>query len=586
MKIHSTGLPEVNDALKNVFCLNTENFKSVRITNEIEILEISARDLCEIWDKFTKSHHFVISSMSKSLHKDMRYHTGILMAKYEDEQNGRCGIYLPASADFFEIFAENNLVQMPPLSQRNWKNQIWKFSLFSNLIIYCDGGFDTGNLPSMMIEKIKNFASLWKKFHKSKSVLEHRIMIMTDSLDEVRKLYPHMIVDGTYSSFKELERLELNSIGNQTESFRNIFVGNALNFKNNSADKTSPSFDFFVYVGRDADEMNFNGNLTLMDVHEELVQMENNPIEYCVEYLESWINEKSRNNQNTICIFLQARPDVKFCNHLVIIGSLILKLSKIDKLISINCSNGYSLSYGLLIVIEVLENAHLLNDIGHKEVLRKSVFELYKRRPFFLFNPIFVETLSKVLFMFILKKDFCSTYIENPIELPKLPSKILPFLYLGCLSSAKNIAMLNEIKITRVLSIGPKPNRTLDDNLHIWGVEDDSLTSLLPYFAQCIEYIDLAAIEESAVLVHCAAGISRSATIVIAYIMYSMRLGLKEAFTYVRSRRLNVVVQPNEQFMYDLLEFEMILFGSKRISWIDLSKEMLLINKNYSSLNV
>ena len=47
-------------------------------------------------------------------------------------------------------------------------------------------------------------------------------------------------------------------------------------------------------------------------------------------------------------------------------------------------------------------------------------------------------------------------------------------------------------------------------------------------------------------LVHCANGVSRSATVVIAYVMSKLKMGREEALGYVRERRY---VNPNKGFM-------------------------------------
>uniref|UniRef100_A0A8D2ISM1 protein-tyrosine-phosphatase n=1 Tax=Varanus komodoensis TaxID=61221 RepID=A0A8D2ISM1_VARKO len=56
------------------------------------------------------------------------------------------------------------------------------------------------------------------------------------------------------------------------------------------------------------------------------------------------------------------------------------------------------------------------------------------------------------------------------------------------------------------------------------------------------------------VLLHCQAGVSRSATICLAYLIQSRRVRLEEAFDFVKQRR--GVISPNFGFMGQLLQFE------------------------------
>lgn len=56
------------------------------------------------------------------------------------------------------------------------------------------------------------------------------------------------------------------------------------------------------------------------------------------------------------------------------------------------------------------------------------------------------------------------------------------------------------------------------------------------------------------VLVHCLAGLSRSVTVTVAYIMRSLGLTLNESFDMVRRAKPNI--SPNLNFMGQLLELE------------------------------
>jgi len=58
----------------------------------------------------------------------------------------------------------------------------------------------------------------------------------------------------------------------------------------------------------------------------------------------------------------------------------------------------------------------------------------------------------------------------------------------------------------------------------------------------------------SAVLVHCLAGVSRSVTVTLAYLMHTRGLSLNDAFMMVRDRKPDV--SPNFHFMQQLQSFE------------------------------
>jgi dual specificity MAP kinase phosphatase len=59
------------------------------------------------------------------------------------------------------------------------------------------------------------------------------------------------------------------------------------------------------------------------------------------------------------------------------------------------------------------------------------------------------------------------------------------------------------------------------------------------------------------ILVHCQAGVSRSATVTIAYILKHSKMTVMEAYRHVKSKR--VIIAPNFNFMGQLMEFEQCL---------------------------
>ena len=63
------------------------------------------------------------------------------------------------------------------------------------------------------------------------------------------------------------------------------------------------------------------------------------------------------------------------------------------------------------------------------------------------------------------------------------------------------------------------------------------------------------------VLVHCVGGVSRSSTIVIAYLMLKHGYSLNDAYDFVKAKKSNI--SPNFNFMQQLLDFERTRLNSK-----------------------
>ena len=84
-----------------------------------------------------------------------------------------------------------------------------------------------------------------------------------------------------------------------------------------------------------------------------------------------------------------------------------------------------------------------------------------------------------------------------------------------------------------------------------------------PRFIIVFSFTDSIRDKNGCVFVHCHAGISRSATICIAYIMKTMQCDLSKAYDFVKQRRS--CISPNLHFMGQLLEFEKQLQKEKEL---------------------
>jgi len=136
-------------------------------------------------------------------------------------------------------------------------------------------------------------------------------------------------------------------------------------------------------------------------------------------------------------------------------------------------------------------------------------------------------------------------------------SEILPFLYIGNERDAANRETLKELGITHVLNATSHLALHFENDGIIYKrlpASDNANQNLKQYFSDAFSFIDDARQSGGRVLVHCQAGVSRSSTLTIAYIMKHSQMNMMDTFKFVKNRRS--IIAPNFNFMGQLLEFE------------------------------
>lgn len=139
-------------------------------------------------------------------------------------------------------------------------------------------------------------------------------------------------------------------------------------------------------------------------------------------------------------------------------------------------------------------------------------------------------------------------------------TRVLPHLYLGSQSDALDQEVITRNGITHLLNIScscPKPSFVPDSHFLRIPINDSYSDKILPWLQPATEFIDKVELVNGKVLVHCLAGISRSAAIAIAYVMSTMGLPLDDAYRFVKEKR--PTISPNFNFLGQLLEHEMSL---------------------------
>lgn len=141
--------------------------------------------------------------------------------------------------------------------------------------------------------------------------------------------------------------------------------------------------------------------------------------------------------------------------------------------------------------------------------------------------------------------------------------QILPGLFVGSFENSRDIYALKSNNITHILSIieDPVPYYKHIDYLLIHA-HDSPTQELTKFFEESIEFIHRARCQGGNVLVHCRVGMSRSVTLVIAYIMSVTELNFPTAMNSVRGARK--IAYPNYGFQKQLERFEFTDLRSTR----------------------
>ncbi|XP_011162477.1 dual specificity protein phosphatase 19 [Solenopsis invicta] len=136
-------------------------------------------------------------------------------------------------------------------------------------------------------------------------------------------------------------------------------------------------------------------------------------------------------------------------------------------------------------------------------------------------------------------------------------ANIIPGLYLSSQDPVVCNDILKKYEIRHILSIGVNIlERYPDIQYHICDLLDLPESNILPSIKKCINIIRTSRKEN--ILVHCNAGVSRSPSIVIAYLMIVMKLSYDEAYDTVK--KVRSCIRPNDGFVKQLRSIENTTF--------------------------
>jgi protein-tyrosine phosphatase len=162
-----------------------------------------------------------------------------------------------------------------------------------------------------------------------------------------------------------------------------------------------------------------------------------------------------------------------------------------------------------------------------------------------------IKNLEKMILL------FKAITTMNMLKNDNLPIQIIDNLYIGSMAAAQNKDALVNCKITHIVNSASALKNAFPNDFEYLRIENllDSVdANIKQYFSITTPFIKNALSNNGVVLVHCHAGISRSSSIIIAYLIECLGLSFDEALKLCQSKRSKIC--PNQGFVKQLKELE------------------------------
>ncbi|KAI1940704.1 tyrosine/serine/threonine protein phosphatase pps1 [Ophidiomyces ophidiicola] len=494
----------------------------------------------------------------------------------------------------------------PPVgfSVRNFHIQTAKLAPTSDIVIYGDDSVKPTQLISLA-KRISSAQEAWrKKFDPGEELRLVNTFILSTPFRHFQDQHPEFVainsiglMDGRIMDFFQWEKVEMCTMSRASEISKNVFLGHTPEL---SVSRQKAGFDLMIETHDAA---------TIPDcryLRKVATLLEKGP--QCIEFPSSGSIIASELGQ------VEASDIIHTCKWIYGIANSprprahdiempdedgdipMTPLSSLPRKVLIHCSDGYTESTLLAIAYFMFAEGVP----AHEAWLR---LHCDKKRNFFAYpsDVTFLTTIQHKL----LRSSPAAQSVKllsqpDPNWMSRLdgslPSRILPYMYLGNLTHANNPELLRALGIKRVLSIG-EPVSWPDEEHKSWDpdsvtmiddVQDNGVDPLIKELDRCLKFIEKGKLDGTATLVHCRVGVSRSATICIAEVMASLGLSFPRAYCFVRARRLNVIIQPHLRFVYELLKWDEYLQQKRNqplrrdLEWTSIAREIALMNKPYS----
>ncbi|KKY17959.1 putative pps1 dual specificty phosphatase [Phaeomoniella chlamydospora] len=467
-------------------------------------------------------------------------------------------------------------------SVRNFQIQAAKFAKISDIVVYGDKSTSSGSIRALA-EGVAKIQLKWKQEAEAagESSLTFNTFVLSIPFHELEKRHPDLVAihsNGVYSDsdldFSQLERAEMCSMSKASPISDTVYQGPTPDF--NTEPGTGPENDFDIFIEA-SDHASLPDKAYLDEKTEELgvspihLEFPSSGSIMPPSWSQSEVDALMRMCQWIYRVTHETLPSTPSDDR---DGDIpMTEIPTKHRKVLIHCADGYTETSMLVVAYYMYAEGVPV----HEAWVQLHVARL---RNFFAY-PSDVALLTSIQSRILAESPKLlrssrrmaggrrpATKIDDPPWLAKmdgsLPSRILPYMYLGNLTHANNPLLLKALGIKRILSIGEPVTWTQEeirgwdskDLLYIDRVQDNGIDPLTQEFGKCLDFIGQGKQDGFATLVHCRVGVSRSATICIAEVMSSLGLSFPRAYCFVRARRLNVIIQPHLRFVYELLKWD------------------------------
>lgn len=394
-------------------------------------------------------------------------------------------------------------------SVRNFHIQAAKLAKVSDVVLYGDDDVDRKVMKALA----ENISSTQRKLKKDleangETPEQFHTFVLSTPFAEIAKTHPGLIAvdsDGNMTDenmdFVQWERNEMAEMTRASEISQNVWLGPSPDWNSTPSEMKESAFDIYVETSDQA--------LLPDDEYLELRSEQSGCSPIHVEFPSSgsimppsWSSAEVDGLVSTckwIYNMTHSPLEEQIEDSDGDIQMTTFSDSESPQRVLIHCADGYTESTLLAIAYFMYAECVPLHEAWlrlHRE----------KKRNFFSY-PADVALLAKVQSriladspkVHLLKSDVQS--ISSPAWLSKLdgslPSRILPYMYLGNLSHANNPCLLREIGIKRILSIG-EPVTWSKKEQDEWGranvmmisrVQDNGIDPLTDEFEKCLDFI-------------------------------------------------------------------------------------------------